>query len=283
MPNRAARRAALPCPVLDWANNPRTHHDRDRLQHLVRRVHTRHPLTYASANVRKGGWALDIVSAVTGRLTQLPASLLIRRSPDGATILPPPTHYGRDLVAELGAALDESGRHVTHPTRPAFRATTLQMAVLRSACGHQDFMRIADHPLAIPHIEWRDDQWRVDAQPLEGTVRPAPGCFVEYWRTDAWEVRRIGHGWEFDRHRLHLLGATLPESVADACRGRIFDDVFDVPDLRGAGLVIRAVKNARRAGGPSLRVTIATRRMDDIGQARSMSLAMDAPRTPRDA
>lgn len=283
MPNRQGRKAAIPCPVLDWANNPRTHHDRDSLQHLVSRIHTRHPLNHASADVKERGWCLHVISDVTKRLTTVPASIMMRRAPDGATILPPPTHYGRDIVAELAAALDEAGRHVTHPIVPPFRATLLEMAVIRSVCGHDEFIGIAGQPLAIPHVEWRDDAWKVDPQPSEGTVRPGDGRFVEYVRTEDWGVRRVASDWEFDRHRLHIVGATLPESVAEACRGKPFDDVFDIPDLRGAGIVIRAVKNSRRAGRPSLRVTVATKRLTDVGEAIAMSRSMDEARTMRAA
>jgi hypothetical protein len=274
MPNRQGREAAIPCPVLDWANNPRTHDDRDRLQHLVRRIHTRHPLNHASADVKDRGWSLHIISDVTKRLTTVPASIMVRRAPDGTTVLPPPTHYGRDLVAELATALDEAGRYVTHPTIPPFKATLLEMAVIRSVCSHDEFVAIARQPLEIPHVEWRDDAWRVDQQPSEGTLRPGNGRFVEYVRTEDWGVRRVAKDWEFDRHRLHIVGATLPESIAEACRGKPFDDVFDVPDLLGAGLVIRAVKNSRRAGGPSLRVTVDTRRLTDVAEAIAMSRSM---------
>lgn len=281
MPNRQARETAIPCPVLDWATNPRTHHDRDRLQHLVRRIHTRHPLSHASASVKERGWCLHVISDVTKRLTTVPASMMVRQAPDSATILPPPTHYGRDLVAELATALDEAGRYVTHPILPPFKATLVEMAVIRSICSHDEFVGIAGQPLEIPHVAWRDDAWKVDLQPSEGTIRPGKERFVEYTRAEDWGVRRVASDWEFDRHRLHIRGATLPESVAEACRGKPFDDVFDVPDLRGAGLIVRAVKNSRRSGGPSLRVTVVTKRLTKVGEAVAMSHSMDAARAMR--
>lgn len=283
MPNRKNRENLAPCPVLELQDNPRTRHDQDKLQHLVRRVHTRHPITHASADIRDKAWRLSVVSAATGRLVMAPASLMIRSTPDGATLLPPCSHHGRDIVAEFAQAMDAAARYVTHPTTPDMQATLLQMAVLRSACVHEQFSQLIAQPFATPHVEWRDDQWRLDDEPIEGTFRPGDGQSIEYSRLVGWDVRRGARDWEFDRKHIHILGATLPESVIPACGGRAFDDVFDVPALRGAGLVVRAVRNGRRAGVPAVRVTVAARRLDDMAQALDMSRAMDAAREVRKA
>lgn len=264
-------------PRLTWANNPATHETRDRLQAVVDRVHARHPLSHAGADVSKEGWLLSMRSLATGRITTMPASGYVLRD-DGrsGSILPSPYMYGRDPVRELCDALDETARFVTHPKRPAFKARLVDMAVLRATTDHDAFTRIVDAPVPTPVILWNEQRWESVDVPHAETIRTESGVSLEYERGDGWKIRRHAPDWEFDGQRIHLIDASLPESTLAVCARRAFDDVFDVPTLRGAGLIIHAVVASRRARKPSLRVSVALRRMSHLDEALEMSRRMHA-------
>jgi hypothetical protein len=254
-------------PRLTWANNPSTFGDRDALQSVVDMLHARHPLRSAGCDVTRDGWVVRVVSAATDGTTRLQPMTYMREAGMHAAVI------------DAADALDEVARRHEGRTATTF-ATLADAAVLRSAMTHATFEQVIGRMPPRPYAFWEVEGMRwdirdgIDVQDatLDGGVR------VRTEQGAAWRIRRTGPAWDHDGTYVHVVGMVVPPSVAAACSGRTLDETFGIPELLGAGIVVRNVTTHERRGRPSTRITPVRRANPSLDDLVAMSRAMEVAR-----